>query len=396
MKLRILAVSLMAVVACSALWAWPQIADQDESNEAYGALVTNAIAESQQALDAGDMAKARYPLVAVSDLCVPGGGNSAKVAEAVITAYKAACAKAWLEGQIPAEKAFDATAKEYGPKFQAAYFNALYFAETAESESSSVVFERFAKGNSTHPAAVALAVEFAGKCILPESLQKYRFQGTNSSEASKIITKMADIYGGPWAIARACKSTVVPNSLERAETEIGRIDLNGQDAQDMAFRAQMVENDCLKWIRLFDPENAKCQELQAKVDAIRAKAKALRAAQIKQNRMPPDAYEGDDKAALKTAMAKIFELQPGASIVKVVIPGTLWVEKPFVWTGINAVDAGWYKLLDGAVLCKYADGTFHVHPVTYGRRWLGQGDNYGDLEVRGWADEYEILAQYAK
>jgi hypothetical protein len=157
----------------------------------------------------------------------------------------------------------------------------------------------------------------------------------------------------------------------------------------------MVENDRLKWVRFFDPDNAKCKELQAKVDAIKQKARELRAAQIKQNRMPPDSYAGADKADLKVQMAKIFELQPGASIVKVVIPGTAWVEKPFVWAGLNNADAGWYKLLDGAVLCKYADGTFHVHPVTYGRRWQG-GDRYGDLEVRGWADEYEILAQYAK
>lgn len=164
----------------------------------------------------------------------------------------------------------------------------------------------------------------------------------------------------------------------------------------MAFQAQMVENDRLKWVRLFDPENAKCKELQAKVDAIKQKARELRAAQIKQNRVPPDAYAGGDKAELKAAMAKVFELQPGASIVRVVIPDKNWVEKPFVWVGLNNADAGWYKTIDGAVVCKYADGTFHVHPVTYGKRWLGTGDNYGDVEVRGWADDYEILPQYAK
>ncbi|MGE5532518.1 MAG: hypothetical protein ACM3VW_10430, partial [Bacteroidota bacterium] len=239
------------------------------------------------------------------------------------------------------------------------------------------------------------ATEFAGKCLPPEDLQKYRFQGKNSGDASNILRKFADIYGGPWAIAWACKATVIPNALETAEGEIGRIDLNGQDPQDMAFSAQMIEDGRLKWVRLFDPENAKCKELQVKVDAIKQKARELRAAQIKQNRMPADSYPLDDKAELKAAMAKVFELQPGAKIVKVVIPSNYWVEKPFVWVGLNNADAGWYKVIDGAVLCKYADGTFHVHPVTYGKRWIGN-DNYGDLEVRGWADEYEILPQYAK
>lgn len=60
------------------------------------------------------------------------------------------------------------------------------------------------------------------------------------------------------------------------------------------------------------------------------------------------------------------------------------------------MDVGWYKLIEGAVLCKYADGTFWVHPVTYGKRWTGQGDNYGDLEVRGWSDQYQVLPAYAK
>jgi hypothetical protein len=396
MALRVLMVFLLVTVLCAPLWAeWPFIDDADERAETYAVVVNNAIAESQKAVEANDPAKARFPLIGVSDLCVPGGGNDPKVAEAVVTAYKAACAKAWAVGEVPDEKTFDKTVKEYAPKFQDAYFNALYLAATAESESSKSVFERFAKGASTHPAAVAMAVEFACKCILPEDLQKYRFQGKNSGEASNILRKYADIYGGPWAIARACKITVVPNSLETAETEISQIDLNDDDAQAMAFRAQMVENDRLKWVRLFDPDNAKCKELQAKVDAIKQKARELRAAQIKQNRMPPDSYPLDDKAELKAAMAKVFQLQPGAKIVKVVIPSNYWVEKPFVWVGMNNADAGWYKLIDGAVLCKYADGTFHVHPVTYGKRWIGN-DNYGDLEVRGWADDYEILPQYAK
>jgi hypothetical protein len=389
----LLVVVLLAVVGVP-VWAWPFIQDEAERKAVYATVVSGAMAESQKALEAGQSAQARYPLIAVADLCIPGGGHDPKVAQEIVTAYQAACAKAWVAGQVPDEIAFDATVNQYAPKFQEAYFNALYLAETAGSESSTRVFEQFAKGSGTHPAAVALAIEFAGKCIPPDRLMTYCFQGKNSGEAQRIQRKIANIFGGPWAIARACKQVVVPNSLEQAEAEIGRIDLNGQDAQDMAFRAQMVENDRLKWISLFDPENAKCKELQAQVDAIKQKARELRVAQVKQNRMPPDSYRMDDKVQLKVEMANIFEKQPGASIIKVVIPSSFWTEKPFVWVGLNNADAGWYKLIDAAVLCKYADGTFHVHPVTYGRRWIGN-DKYGDLEVRGWADQYEILAQYA-
>jgi hypothetical protein len=392
MKLRVPLVAVVLAVSCLPLWAWPRMDDADEQTKLLGGVVTGAIAESAKALEAGDAGKARYPLIAVTML---GVSESDKVTDEVKAAYKAACDKAWAAGTVPDEKAFDGTAKEYGPKFRDAYINALYYAESATSMSSKQMFEYFAKGMSLHPAAEALAIEFSAKALPPEAYLTYSRQGKNSGDASGILTKLADIYGGPWAIGLAVKQTVAPNALDTAADEIGRIDLNNQDPQELAFEAQMVESDRLKWVRFFDAEDAKCKELQAKVDAIKQKARELRAAQVKENRMPPDRYDGDDKAALKAEMARIFELQPGAKVVKVVIPGTQWVEKPFVWVGLNNADAGWYKLLDGAVLCKYADGTFHVHPVTYGRRWVG-GDRYGDLEVRGWADEYEILAQYAK
>ncbi|MHB8997125.1 MAG: hypothetical protein ACYC63_17910 [Armatimonadota bacterium] len=396
MLLRILMITLLVTVLCAPLWAaWPFINDLDERAEVYGAVVTEAIAASQKALEANELAKARYPLLAVSDLCVPSGGHDPKVTEAVVTAYKAACAKAWVAGQVPDEKTFDATVKEYGPKFDGVYMNAFYLADNAGNTSSSRLFEDFAKGNAKHPAAEVLAIEFSGKSILPEDFQKYIFQGKHGSPANEIQQTIANIYGGPDAVRRVCKTTVVPNALESAADELANIDPDGDDAQMMSFRAGMVEDDYLKWVRWSDPENAKCKELQAKVDALKQKARELRAAQIKQNRMPPDNYPLADKAELKAAMAKVFELQPGAKIVKVVIPGKYWVEKPFVWVGLNNADAGWYKLIDGAVLCQYADGTFHVHPVTYGKRWIGN-DNYGDVEVRGWADQYEILPQYAK
>ncbi|MEI6500795.1 MAG: hypothetical protein WCP21_07180, partial [Armatimonadota bacterium] len=369
--------------------------DQDERNEGYKAIVTTAMAASQKALDANDMARARYPLLAVSDLCVPSGGYDPQVPEDLVAAYKVACAKAWLADQIPDEKTFDKTVKEYAPKFENVYLNAFYIAENASTYSSSRVFEELAKGASQHPAAEALAIEFAGKAILPEEYMKYRIAGKNAWDAGAIREMVANIYGGPDVIRQVCKESFVPAALESAATYIGGIDPNDDAPQMMVAWAQMVENGYLKWVRLFDPENAKCKELQAKVDAVKQKARELRVAQVKQNRMPQDAYGGDDKVAVKTAMAKVFGLEPGASIVKVVISGTQWEEKPFVWTGINAMDAGWYKLIDAAVLCKYADGTFHVHPVTYGKRWIG-GDNYGNIEVRGWADAYEILAQYAK
>ena len=396
MKLRLVVMIALVAVLCSPLWAWRGSGDADQLKEGYKFFVNRAMTEAQVALDANDLPKARYPLLAVSDLCVPSGGYDAKVPEDMLVAYKALCAKVWPAGQIPDEKTFDATVKEYAPKFNRVYIEAFGIADNADSFGGHRIFEDLAKGESQHPAAVVLAIEFSGKTIPPEAYQKYNFQGKNGYDAGIIQRMISNIYGGPDTIRQACKEVFVPNALEQAATDIGRIDPNDDDAEALGFRAKMVEDDWLRWVRWADPENAKCKELQAKVDALRQKAKELRAAQIKQNRMPPDSYGGDDKAALKTAMAKVFQLQPGASIVKVVIPGTQWVEKPFVWTGINAVDAGWYKLIDGAVLCKYADGTYHVHPVTFGKRWLGQGDNYGEVEVRGWADEYEILAQYAK
>jgi hypothetical protein len=91
----------------------------------------------------------------------------------------------------------------------------------------------------------------------------------------------------------------------------------------------------------------------------------------------------------------LFKFEMPHTVLRIVITSPQWEEKPHVWTGYNAVDVGWYKLIDGAVVIKRTgDGTCWVHPVTFGRRWLGHGDDYGDLVVYGWADNYQILPEW--
>ena len=397
MRPRSLVTLILAALLCSPLYAWRTYPDPDDTKAHCLAYAQKAMAEASKCLTPEDgkqpdMNRARFYLLAISDLCVPSGGNDPKVPEETIAAYKALYPKAWLEGQIPAEKDFDAAVKEYREKLEKAYINAFYIVQSPETYTVATVTEQFAKGASKHDAALALAVEFAGKSIPPEAFTKYFYQGKEGSGAVSIQHVMANLFGGPDAIREICKEVFVPNAIENAEAEAKRAGPEEKDADMLRMRARFIEEDSLNFMRWADPDNPKTKEVADRVKEIRDRAQKITEAEIKANRVPPDQYTGADKDALKAAMKAVFKFEMPHTILRVVIPGTQWVEKPHVWTGYNAVDVGWYKVIDGAVVIKRTgDGTCWVHPVTFGRRWSGQGDAYGDLVVYGWADNYQIL-----
>lgn len=389
MKCKML-LALFLLLLCSPLLAWRMGGDQDVRKAEYEAFVKAAIAESQAATEPG---KARYPLLAVSNLCVPSDGNDAKVPEALVAEYKAQCAKVWPEGEAADIKAFDALVKEYEPKFTfELYIRPFGICDDTLGNYNLAAFGRSCvEGATKHPAAAAVACEYAAKVIPPEAYQKYIFTGDRGTAAGAIQRQIAEIYGGPETM-RLCARDLVPDAFSGAEQQLknwGEED----DPGILKMHARFLEEDYINFIRWADAENEKLKPLQEKADAMRAKAKAIYEAEIKGNRVPKDAYGGDDKDAVRAAMKQEFNLQEGSTIVKVIITGSTWYEKANIWTGINAVDVGWYKLIEGAVLVKSADGKYWVHPVTYGKRWTGTGDDYGDLRVFGWCDRYEVMAE---
>lgn len=394
MKPRLLLLVVSFALLCTPLWAWRTVGDREVLAGQYKAFVQGAITDAQQALAANDQAKARYCLLAVSDLCVPSGGSDAKVSAELVAAYKALCLKAWLADQVPTDKDFTAAVKLYAPKLEKAYINAFYLADNSDTYTVKRIADEFSKGASRHPAAVALAIEFSGKALAPEAYQKYKFQGDEGSKAGSIVRVLANIYGGPETIRLLCKEEVVPFALAEAEKTLKNLDPNEKDPGMLRMRARMIEEDDLNLVSWADPENAKLKELKTQVDALRVKARQIYTAQVKSNRVPPDQYGRDDGDALKAAMKKVFFYEPAHTIVRVNVTNGNWTEQARVWTGINAVDVGWYKVIEGAVVIKLtAEGTYWVHPVTFGRRWTGEGDNYGELMVYGWADSYEVLAE---
>ncbi|MEN6645486.1 MAG: hypothetical protein ABFE08_23830 [Armatimonadia bacterium] len=388
MKCKVSLALVLLVLVASPLLAWRAGGDQDVRTAEYEAFVKQAIADSQKATEPGAQ---RYPLLAVSDLCVPSGGNSAKVSEALVAEYKAQCAKVWPEGEGDI-KAFDAWVKQCEPKFTyQLYIRPFGICDDTLGNYNLAEFgKNCVEGATKHPAAVVVACEYAAKAIPPEAHQKYHFQGENGSAAGRIQRQMAEIYGGPETM-RLCAKGLVPDAFEGAKQQLANWG-EENDPGILKMHARFLEEDYINFIRWADPENADLKALQDKADAVRAKAKAIYEAEVKGNRVPKDLYGGDDKDALKAKMKQEFKLQEGATIIKVVIPGTNWYEKANIWTGINAIDVGWYKLIEAAVVVKAADGTFWVHPVTYGRRWTGTGNDYGELKVFGWADQYEVLA----
>lgn len=389
MKSRIALLLVLLALVTSPLFAWRRGGDQDVRTTEYEAFVKAAIADSQKATEPGLQ---RYPLLAVSDLCVPSGGHDAKVPEALVAEYKAQCAKVWPEFDDANTKVFDAWVNKYEPKFGFELYIRPFGIcdDTAGNFNIAEFGQACVEGVTKHPAAVTLACEFAAQAILPEAYQKYVFTGDKGSAANQIQQQIAEIYGGPESM-RLCAKEIVPMAFEGAAQELE----NWGEENDpglLKMHARFLEEDYINFIRWADGENADLKALQDKADGMRTKAKEIYAAQIKENRVPKDVYGGGDKEALKAKMKQEFNLQAGSSIVKVVIYGTNWYEKANIWTGINAIDVGWYKLIDAAVVVKAADGTFWVHPVTYGKRWTGTGDEYGELKVFGWADRYEVLA----
>lgn len=380
---------VLSLVVASPLFAWRMGGDQDVRKAEWEGFVKTAIADSQKVTEPG---AARYPLLAVADLCVPGGGNSAKVPDALVTEYKAQCAKVWPEGAAADVKAFDQWVKQYEPKFNYQLYIRPF--GICDDTLGNYDLQKFARacveGATKHPAAMTLASEYAAKALIPEEYMKYIFTGDKGSAAGYIQRQMAEIYGGPESM-RLCAKEIIGDAVAGAKQQLENWG-EENDPNTLKMHARFLEEDYLNFIKWADPENAELKPLQAKADEMRAKAKAIYEAEVKGNRVPKDLYGGGDKEALKAKMKQEFNLQAGASIVKVVIYGTNWYEKANVWTGINAIDVGWYKLIDAAVVVKAADGTFWVHPVTYGRRWTGTGDDYGELKVFGWADRYEVLA----
>ena len=398
MRPRFLVLVVLLVVLGSPLYAWWQVADQEAQSKYYQGATTTAMAEAQKALDAGEQATARFYLLAIADLCVPNAaaGFDPKVPAEMVTAYKALIPKAWPEGTAPSEADFTATVKAYNEKLTKAYLRASDIATSIDTYTVKQILENFGKGASRHPAALAMAIEFSGKSLPPEAYEKYCFGGDQGQGALYIQKALADIFYGPETIRQVSREIVVPDALEGATTDLGRIDANEDDWMMLRMQAKMVEDDYLNFLHWADPENAQLKELQAQVDALKEKARQINLAQVKENRVPPDKYFGGDKDALKEAMAKLFFYEQPHTILRVTVTSPNWVEEAHVWSGINAIDVGWYKLIDGAVVMKLTgDGTCWVHPVTFGRRWTGEGDNYGELMVYGWADNYQILPEWA-
>jgi len=389
------AVSLAAMLMASPLWAWRMLGDNDELKAGYQAFAKLAMAEAQKCLDANEVNKARFHLLAISDLCVPGGGHDPKVPEEVIAEYKAMCPKAWPDGAVSGEakKQFDAVVKENDPKFEKAYINAFYIADSPETYQVATIAKEFVDAETKRPAALALAEEFCAKALSPMAYMEYCYGGKEGYGAVQIQVVLANIFAGPETIRQVCKSSFVPDALAQAQQALDRA-ANEDDPLALRFRAREME-EMLSFVSWADRENAQGKELQAKVKELRDKAKAIYAAEVKSNRVPADAYGGGDAADLKAAMKKVFQADPGDTIVRITITSSNWTEQAHVWSGINAVDVGWYRLIDGAVVVKKADGTCWVHPVTFGRRWTGEGDKYGDLVVYSWADRYEILPENA-
>ena len=143
-----------------------------------------------------------------------------------------------------------------------------------------------------------------------------------------------------------------------------------------------------------DPDNGKLKEAQALIMQEVDKTLAALKKKIADVRMPADNYSGNDKEALKKALALAYEEKyRDGRVERVVITSGGWQEQ--LRAGIDndgRISAGWYKYLYAAVAVNNT-GACTVYETGFRRSWTGRGDAYGPLELHSIGGGFPILEE---
>lgn len=362
-------------------------------------IVQAAIPDAEKAVAANDVPKARLILLAVSGFTVP---------DDLKAPFDAVVAKCWPDEKITPEtrdaalKALDPVTLKYAaptsPDEREKGGDFILYPNVAALENdieSGVSLKDLAAwildANKQHPEAMKRALEFAALAPSPRWFNDYNFQGAHGTQFRAVRTALINLYLGPGIVERHKKDELLSWSLKNVEQELAMWESN-TDPQMLTFKAGDMQRT-LDLAFFADPENAKAKELGTRVKGMAVKAKRIYAAQVKANRIPRECYQGGDAAALRTAFKGLFQKDnPKWPVAKVSIYGEAWVERAVVTSAYNNVQAGIYRFLDAAVVCKHEKGVW-VHPITFATQWTGTGNNFGPPKIYSWCDHFEILPE---
>jgi hypothetical protein len=358
-----------------------------------------AIPDAEKAVAANDIPKARLILLAVSGFTIP---------DDLKEPLQALAAKCWPDEKITPEtkdaafQALDPVILKYAaptsPAEREKGGDFILYPNVAALENdieSGVSLKDLAAwmldAHKQYPEAMKRALGFVALAPSPRWFNDYNFQGAHGTEFRAVRTALINLYLGPGIVEKHKKDEMLSWSLKNVEEELGMWG-SSTNPQILTFKAGEMQRT-LDLAFFADPENAKAKELQAKVKGMAVKAKQIYAAQVKANRIPEERYHGGDAAALRTAFKQLFQKDnPKWPVVKVSIYGEAWVERAVVTSAYNNVQAGIYRFLDAAVVCKHEKGVW-VHPITFARQWTGTGNNFGPPKIYSWCDDFEILPE---
>ncbi|MBI3946654.1 MAG: hypothetical protein HY321_12095 [Armatimonadetes bacterium] len=361
-----------------------------------------AIPDAEKAVAANDVPRARLILLAVSGFTVPDDLNAP---------FDAVAARCWPDEKITAEtrdeafKALDPVILKYAaptsPSEREKGGDFILYPDVTGLENNLAsgvslgdLAEWILAANKQYPEAMKRALEFVALAPSPRWFDQYNWNGQHGTEFRAVRTALINLYLGPEIVAKHKKDELLPWSLRNVEEQLGMWGSN-EDPVMLTFKAGEMERT-LDLARFVDPEDAKLKELDAKVKGLALKAKKIYAAQVKSNRVPVERYRGEDASALRTAFKQLFEKDnPKWPVLRVSIYGEAWVERAVVTSAYNNIQAGIYRFLDAAVVCKHEKGVW-VHPITFARQWTGTGNNFGPPRIYSWCDDYEILPTAVK
>ena len=385
------------LVLLMAVLATPAFALKLYDTKERAKVMVAAVGDAEKAVEANDIPKARLILLGISEYDVP---------EEVQARHAAVVARCWPDEKITPEtkeKAFEALdpvilkyAAPTAPDEIEKGGDFILYPDVVSRENDlqgNVALSDVAKwiidATKQYPEAMKRALEFVALAPSPRWFADYNYSGAHGTEFRAIRTALLNLYLGPAIVEQHKKDELLSWSLKNVEEQL-RMWGGNDDPTMLTFQAGQIQR-ILDLAVFADPENVKVKELGAKVKAMALKAKKIYAAQVKSNRVPQERYHGQDAAALKTAFKQLFEKDnPKWKVVKVSIYGEAWVERAVVTSNLNNVQAGIYRFLEAAVVCKHEKGIW-VHPITFAKQWTGTGNNFGPPKIYNWWDDYEIL-----
>jgi len=386
--MRICIIGLLALMGVGML-ARPAIAQATLDTDTKVQIVTIIVNEAEKAMAAGKRDTARFYLLGVTEIA---DKLKTRLPQDVLVKYNAVANAAWPNPQENIAD-FQKTLTEYTPKLTK-YSMMMNFMQPHDNMS----FDQWARyvigAQQITKEAEACATAYAAKSPLSTL---YLTPAAVNMGAYALFPSLFNMLLGETFANQYAANDILPNALKKSDEVLAGISPDEKDITRLELAAGQL-HDYVGFIQAIDKEHPRLKELQGKEQALVDKAKALYAAQVKSNRLPADAYKGEDGAGLRAQMQALYAKKyPKETVLKVVITDNNWAEYAQAWFEGDVVKAGIFRSVDAMVAVEREDKRCWVFAVRFSRQWTGTGDTFSDTYLSGmlWKD-YEMLKENIK